>query len=407
MKTRLRPFLFTVVGPLLFALASASLLSAQDTPNRSNVPEGVTAHRDLPYVTNGHERQVLDLYLPKEGAGPFPLVIWIHGGAWKAGNKDGCPPLRGGYVQQGYAVASLNYRLSQHAIFPAQIEDCKAAIRWLRAHAAEYGIDPDHFGVIGSSAGGHLSALVGTSGDVAKFDVGENLDQSSRVQAVGDYYGPTDFVQMDANALKGTRLIHDEPQSPESLVIGGPIQAPENAAKVQAANPVAYVTKDDPPFVIVHGDQDPAVPHHQSELLHAKLVAIGVPSHFITVHGGGHGQGFPGPLLDPQVMAFFNRHLRGDMTAADWPAVKISSVDAVEEAPRPSRGNANAAAGPNRSGPPTWDVIRSRSDRNHDGKVSKDEFDGPAQLFSRLDADSDGYLTEAEHNAFVARARRN
>jgi hypothetical protein len=155
---------------------------------------GVKSHRDLVYVEGGHERHKLDLYLPEKADGPLPLIIWVHGGGWQNGSKDGCPPLRGGYIERGYAVASINYRLSGHAVFPAQIEDCKAAIRWLRAHAKEYGLDAKRFGVWGSSAGGHLVALLGTSGDVKEFDVGANLDQSSRVQAVCDYYGPTDFT---------------------------------------------------------------------------------------------------------------------------------------------------------------------------------------------------------------------
>src|SRR5204862_2061067 len=141
---------------------------AQQQPPR--VPDGVKAHRDLVYVEGGHERHKLDLYLPEKAAGPLPLLIWVHGGGWQNGSKDGCPPLRGGYLERGYAVASIGYRLSQHAVFPAQIEDCKAAIRWLRAHAQEYGLDKARFGVWGSSAGGHLVALIGTSGDVKAFD---------------------------------------------------------------------------------------------------------------------------------------------------------------------------------------------------------------------------------------------
>lgn len=115
---------------------------------------GVKSHRDLVYVEGGHERHKLDLYLPEKADGPLPLIIWVHGGGWQNGSKDGCPPLRGGYVERGYAVASINYRLSGHAVFPAQIEDCKAAIRWLRAHAKQYGLDAKRFGVWGSSAGG-------------------------------------------------------------------------------------------------------------------------------------------------------------------------------------------------------------------------------------------------------------
>src|SRR6185295_6679368 len=156
---------------LLILLLTASVAGSQVPQLR--VPDGVKAHRDLVHVEGGHERHKLDLYLPERASEPSPLIIWVHGGGWQNGSKDGCPPLRSGYVRRGYAVASINYRLSGHAVFPAQIEDCKAAIRWLRAHAKEYGYDADRIGVWGASAGGHLVALLGTTSDVKDFDVGE------------------------------------------------------------------------------------------------------------------------------------------------------------------------------------------------------------------------------------------
>lgn len=323
----------------LLALCCALTLPAQESPGRRPnrpapdtpppVPAGIKAHRDLAYVTHAHARQKLDLYVPENVTAPLPLIVWIHGGGWASGSKNGCPPLRGGFAARGYAVASLDYRLSGDAIFPAAVEDCKAALRWLRAHAKDYNLDPNRIGVWGSSAGGHLVAFLGTSGDTRNFDVGENLDQSSAVQAAVDYYGPTDFIQMDAHALPGTRLIHDSPTSPESRFIGGPIQDPANRALVQRANPIIYATPNDPPTLIVHGDQDPAVPHHQSELLHATLVQAGVPVRFITIKGGGHGQGFPGAELDPLVSEFSDRHLRGNQAVANWPKAMTSSLNAT------------------------------------------------------------------------------
>lgn len=265
-------------------------------------PEGSTVHRDLAYVADGHPRQKLDLYLPKEGT-HLPLIINIHGGAFKMGSKEVGVPVE--YLARGYAVASINYRLSQHAIFPAQLEDCKAAVRWLRAHAAEYRLDPDRFAAWGSSAGGHLAAMLGTTGDIKEFDVGAHLDQSSRVQAVVDYFGPTDFLQMDAHRLAGGQL-HDPADSPESLLIGGALQ--ENRAKAERANPITYVSQDDPPFLICHGDADPLVPHHQSELLTAALKAAGVPVTFYTVKGAGHGR-----FNDPKVAELTERFLAGHL----------------------------------------------------------------------------------------------
>lgn len=274
----------------------------------SKLPEGAVVHRDLAYAAGGHERQKLDLYLPKEGD-RLPLIINVHGGAWMEGSKEWGMPLE--YLERGYAVASINYRLSQHAIFPAQIEDCKAAVRWLRAHAAEYRLDPNRFAAWGGSAGGHLAAMLGTTGDVKEFEVGENLGVSSRVQAVVDYFGPTDLLQMDAHRLPNG-MIHDTPDSPESKLVGGPVQ--QNKDKVAKANPITYVTKSSPPFLICHGDADPIVPHHQSELLVDALKKAGVPVTFYTVKGGGHG-GWNDPNVPRMTHEFLTATLQGKTQA--------------------------------------------------------------------------------------------
>jgi acetyl esterase/lipase len=210
------------------------------------------------------------------------------------------------YLTQGYAIASINYRLSQHAIFPAQIEDCKAAVRWLRAHAAHYRLDPQRFAAWGPSAGGHLAAMLGVSRNVREFEVGDNLGVSSRVQAVVDYFGPTDFLQMDAHRTPDG-MVHNTPDSPESELVGGCIlEVPERVAR---ANPVSYVTPDAPPFLIVHGDADPLVPYHQSVLLAAALKGAGATVTFYTVKGGGHG-GFS----DEEVPRLTREFLAGQLT---------------------------------------------------------------------------------------------
>jgi acetyl esterase/lipase len=260
-------------------------------------------YRDLPYVTNGHPRQELDLYLPAKGR-DLPLIIWVHGGAFRLGSKEDGVPLD--MIAQGYALASINYRLSQHALFPAQIQDCKAAVRWLRANAGRFGLDPTRFGAWGPSAGGHLVAMLGTAGDVREFEVGENLEESSRVQAVVDYFGPTDFCQMDGHRPP-EGMVHDAADSPESELVGGPIQ--QMKARVARANPITYVTPNAPPFLIVHGDSDPLVPHHQSVLLEAALRQAGVPVLFYTVRGAGHG-GFTDPQVPRLTQEFLARHLK-------------------------------------------------------------------------------------------------
>lgn len=293
--------------PLLTILAIIVFCDISALGQPRPVPAGTTVHRDLEYVTSGHERHKLDLYLPPN-AKNAPLIILIHGGAFRAGSKDRENATR--FLLEGYAVAAINYRLSQHAIFPAQIEDCKAAVRWLRANAAKYGYDPDRFGAVGSSAGGHLVAMLGTAGGVRKFEVGENLGLSSRVQAVVDNFGPTDFLQMDDHRLPNG-MIHNKPDSPESQLIGGSLQ--ENKDKARQANPITYVGKDSPPFLVIHGDSDPLVPHHQSELLVAALKQAGVEVTFYTVKGGEHGQ-FNDPKVDEMTSAFLARHLKKNTT---------------------------------------------------------------------------------------------
>lgn len=241
-------------------------------------------YRDLAYVTGGHARQKLDLYLPADRKNA-PLILYIHGGAYLFGDKDNnLLPKR--LLAKGYAIASINYRLSHQAIYPAQIEDCKAAVRWLRAHATDYGLQPQKIIAWGDSAGGHLAALLGVMGDTKGFDVGENLAFSSAVQGVVDYYGPTDFLQMDAHAIPGTEQ-HNSPDSPASKVIGGAIQ--ENKEKVARANPMTYLSPQAPPFFIAHGTQDRVVPYHQSELLCAALAKAGVRFTFHPVQKTDHG----------------------------------------------------------------------------------------------------------------------
>lgn len=260
--------------------------------------------RDVEYGTGGGRALRMHLVKPKSTPkDPMPVVVYIHGGGWRGGSRDaGVRPLSR-LAQRGYFGATVEYRLSAEARFPAQIEDCKAAIRFLRSKAKEYGIDPDRIGVWGPSAGGHLVALLGTSGDVKELEgKGGAAEFSSRVQAVVDWFGPTDFLKMGKN-----KIDHDAANSPESLLVGGPIQ--ENKDKVAAANPVTYVTKDDPPFLIMHGDKDDLVPLGQSELLHAALRTAGVESKLHVVPGAGHG--FGGRDLEAMVDEFLDRHLKG------------------------------------------------------------------------------------------------
>jgi len=297
-------------GMLTLALA-LSVAAQQPSGQRKSalskapaLPQGVQVERDLEYARIGDKRLLLDLYRPEEAAGPLPVIVGIHGGGWASGSRAG--NLGSWLARHGYAVAVIDYRLSGEAIFPAQIEDCKAAVRWLRANAKKYHLDPDRFGAIGHSAGGHLTSLLATTGEVQEFDKGDHLDFSSRIQAACPISGPTDFLQMDAHAPKGARLKHDAPNSPEARLIGGPIQ--ENKAKVAKANPITYVDKNDPPFLIVHGDSDPVVPAHQAHLLHEALNKAGVETKLHLVQEAGHAVG--GREVNDRIVAFFDKHLK-------------------------------------------------------------------------------------------------
>jgi putative heme-binding domain-containing protein len=286
----------------------ASYLDAQAPKRGQQLPQGTKAVRNLEYVPGGHERQKLDLYLPEKSSGPLPVIVWIHGGAWLGGNKDNPSGLE--FVTRGYALAGINYRLSQHAKFPAQIEDCKAAIRWLRANAKTYNLDPNHIGVWGASAGGHLVAMLGVTGGAKELEGKEgNLNQSSRVQCVVDWFGPADLAKMGEQSGSDSQVKHDAPDSPESKLIGGPIL--ENKDKANQASPVNYVTKEAAPFLIMHGDKDRVVPYAQSEELAAALKKAGVEVTLKKVEGAGHGgREFNTPDNRKLIEAFFDKHLK-------------------------------------------------------------------------------------------------
>jgi len=308
---------------LILSLSAAAFAAPDAPPPPTTQPTlppfkilpGAKGLPNLEYGRADGKPLLLDLYLPfKQPAGKLPLVVWVHGGGWSAGSRRDAPALP--LLKHGFAVASVEYRLSQEAKFPAQIEDCKAALRWLRASAATYNLDPDHVGVWGSSAGGHLVAMLGATGGVSELDGAnkDNADESSKVQAVCDWFGPTDFLLMDKQAAGKGQFLHSTPDSPESHLIGAPVA--DNPAKVAAASPLTYVNaksakgegKDLPPFLIMHGDKDPLVPYAQSELLRDALQKAGADVTLQIIPGAGHG--FRGTEPTDAVVAFFEKHLK-------------------------------------------------------------------------------------------------
>ncbi len=294
----------------------------KNKPARPTVPDSVKLTADIPYADTARKSQRLDLLLPAKRSTekPLPVIVYIHGGAWKGGTKEQGRGSVIPYVASGdYAGVSVEYRLSGEAIWPAQIEDCKAAIRWVKANAKEQGLDPDKIGVWGGSAGGHLVAMLGVAGDVKALEgtVGKHLDQTSRITCVADYFGPTNLLTMGDFP---SSMQHNAPNSPESELIGGAIL--ENKEKAQAASPVTYITSDDAPTFIAHGTTDPIVPYNQSETFATALKNANIPIYLETIENGNHG-GFEGPKLNARLKAFYDKYLRGQDTIIETGTLKV------------------------------------------------------------------------------------
>jgi arylsulfatase len=268
---------------------------------RPTLPAGVTCMSNIEYTRTPAGMLALDLYLPEQKEShPLPILVWVHGGGWKSGSKLNCPLLW--LAAKGFAVASLDVRLLPVASWPAQLEDPRAAVRWLRENAARYQLDPQRIAIAGGSSGGHVAALVGTS----PAPEGETV--SSRVQAVMDLYGPADLLTMPANLPGSGRTDADLATANGARLLGGIVRdRPELARQASA---LYQVTNDDPPFLILHGDQDPQVPLEQSQRLHARLQEAGVSSELHIIAGAGHGgKAFDTPAVRQTIRAFLERVL--------------------------------------------------------------------------------------------------
>jgi acetyl esterase/lipase len=325
---------FSALALLLCWAVFVSQSLAQNAAQRPKLPPGIAAEYDVKYVPDGDAAQTLDIYYPEKPAEkPLPLLIWIHGGGWQGGSKTQMPYLA--LLPQGYVGASIEYRFSQKAKFPAQIQDCQAAIRWLRANAKKYSIDPQRVGVGGASAGGHLAALVGTSGGKKAFPmIGGNEDQSDRVQCVCDIFGPANFwtVVTQAEEDKNVKNIFKWNQGdPYSNLIGAKLG--EDREKCDAVSPVHYVSSDNPPFLILHGDHDTLVPYAQSVELSERLSKAGVDVTLQRLPGAGHGgPQFALPGVIKLTVSFFDKHLKGT-------DVRIAPLPVSEVTVKPAAGN--------------------------------------------------------------------
>lgn len=281
-----------------------------------------TKYLNVSYA-NVSNTQKLDIYIPNEISGPFPVIVAVHGGAWLAGDSRGAdiaPILEGGH-NQGYAVVSVNYRLSGEKKFPAAVNDCKAAVRFVKANAAKYNFNADKIAAWGSSSGGHLVAMLGTTGNVTTLngDTTDNLNFTSEVQAVVDWFGPTDFSKMDdqfkASGIPSLLGSHSAAGSPESQFIGGAVSS--NPALVQQANPITYISTmtaaTAPSFMIQHGSNDNLVPYQQSTILAEALIPKigGGKAKLEIIQGASHGsQEFSSANNIQKVFAFLNGILK-------------------------------------------------------------------------------------------------
>ncbi len=291
-----------LISPFFSVLALCLILGPTSAQKQN-----IDIKPDIPYRTAPAGKEVpeywkLDLAIPKKGKNPFPAVVCIHGGGWRAGNRKQLSKLTQVLAKKGFVAATISYRLSNVAKFPAQIEDCKAAVRFLRANAKKYRIDPERIGCVGFSAGGHLVCLLGAADKEEMLEGdGGNLDQSSRVQAVVSFFGPTDFiVKRWSQTVENVYLVP---------FLGGKYEEARETYK--KASPLKYVSKDDPPFLFFHGDKDTLVGLHNSRDMSAALRKVGVRAELVIMEGSGHGWG--GQKLQDtldQTVKFFQETLK-------------------------------------------------------------------------------------------------
>ncbi len=297
---------------ILSCLVLMGACTKDNAASTTELPSTATTYTDVVYASTS-AAQKLDLYLPA-GEGPFPVVVFIHGGAFLMGNKEMESSNAAVLVSKGYAAVSINYRLSGEALFPAQIHDCKAAIRFLRANAAKYKLNPDKIASWGASAGGNLSALLGTSGDVAELEGTElgNGSFSSKVLVSVDWFGPINFSTMDAEAAAlGFTITTNAASSPESRLMGAAI--PTIPALVAKANPTTWISADDAAFFIQVGDADRNIPYTQSKNFYDALVPVLGSSdvQYELIAGAGHGgTQFTSTSNMDKVVAFLDKYMK-------------------------------------------------------------------------------------------------
>jgi acetyl esterase/lipase len=293
------PGFFVAVLCLTLGLLAGSSAQAQKA---LAVPDDVVFETGIEYANPDQQHLQLNLARPKMGEGPFPAILCIHGGGFRAGKRESYDAQCLRLAQRGYVALTVSYRLAPKYPFPAAIHDVKAAVRWTRANAARYRIDPDRIGVTGGSAGGHLAQFLGVTGDVRAFDgEGSNLHQSSRVRCVVNVYGPSDFTKSYGKSVDAAQVL--------PLFLGGDL----TTARQQhlRASPLYWVTPNAVPTLCIHGTEDKYVAHEQAEWLVERLKAAGVEAELLTLPGAGHGfRGQDVATAENALVAFFDKHLK-------------------------------------------------------------------------------------------------
>jgi acetyl esterase/lipase len=291
------PRLFLLVAPLAFLFCSPA--HAQKPPA---VPPDVTFESGIEYANPDGQHLQLNMARPKTGDGPFPAVVCIHGGGFRAGSREGYNNLAIKLAQHGYVAVTVSYRLAPKFQFPAAVHDTKAAVRWLRANAAKYKVDPDRIGVTGGSAGGHLAQFLAVTPDVKEFEGdGGNPGVSSKVACVVNVYGPSDFTKSYGKSVDAAEVL--------PLWLGGSLETAR--ARHLRASPLYWVTPNAAPTLCIHGTEDKYVAHEQAVWIVDRLKAAGVEAELLTLPGAGHGfKGKDAETADAALIAFFDKHLK-------------------------------------------------------------------------------------------------
>jgi acetyl esterase/lipase len=301
-----------VILLVVFTAAATALSPRAETtvPPRAAATVGVEFHRDLPYETIDGVPIKLDVAVPTAGDGPFPLILCIHGGAWRIGDKWKFNPMIEDLARHGYVAASINYRFAPRYKYPAQLDDTKAALLFLKQHARQFKIDVNKVGATGESSGAHLAMMMA-------FQAAEQKNvppvKSTRLAAIVNYYGPVDLTNWSVAPLvqfMWQRQFHERLEDSMLNFLGS---NEKDGDPVKAASPINYVTKHAPPILTFHGTLDPMVPFHQAELLRDALKKNDVPEQLVPIENGLHGGWAPAAkrTADDEAIAWFDKYLKG------------------------------------------------------------------------------------------------